>query len=191
MIYRILVDHRCHTYSICSDNVVNIRTLRLLAAESDFDIFERLLKLKRKGFTDLKGFEDALANVLGRKSFGKLERETIIRAWQTLSDDQPATGPCRDERDRRLRGASHGWLADVMNDRGLTAPDTKNPRLRYYFTERGWRVVGRHVSAEARRLGHLVKVIRQKNPRASQVAYSDEFQMAILQSRSRSKRVTI
>lgn len=84
------------------------------------------------------------------------------------------------ESERRLGGPGYGFLADVMQERGLRAPSTTNPRARYYFTERGWRAVGRHVAAEARRLGHVVRVVRQKNPTASRVIYRDELQVAIL-----------
>jgi hypothetical protein len=191
MIYRILVDNREHFSQISSDYIVTANTLRLLASDSDSDIFGHLLQLKHKGFPDIERFAEALANILGDKIFSRFKRETLIRAWQTLSDDRPAAAPWEDEEERTMGGAGYGWLADVMEDRGLTAPDTKNPRLRYYFIELGWRAIGRHVVAEARRLGHLVKVIRQKNPRESQIAFRDKFQIAILQKRKPSKRTKL
>jgi hypothetical protein len=92
--------------------------------------------------------------------------------------------PRSDGAERRLGGPGYGFLADVMDERGLRAPSTTNPRARYYFTERGWRAVGRHVAAEARRLGHVVRVLRQKNPTASSVIYRDELQVAILARRT-------
>lgn len=62
----------------------------------------------------------------------------------------------------------------------LSMPDVKNPRTRFYFTEKGWREIGRFVVAEARRVGHQVRVLRRKNPLRSQVVYQDQLQVAIL-----------
>jgi hypothetical protein len=86
--------------------------------------------------------------------------------------------------ERRLAGGSFGLLAGVMFARGLRSPNITNRRARFYFTERGWRKVGRHVTAEARRLGHVVKVIRRKEPERSQIIYRDPLQLAILAQKS-------
>ncbi len=76
--------------------------------------------------------------------------------------------------------------------RGLPAPRITNPRARFYFTELGWHLVGQHVYAEAVRRGHVVSVIRRREPPASQVVYRDEWQVAILpgdgRARHRSRR---
>jgi hypothetical protein len=86
---------------------------------------------------------------------------------------------------RRLQGAM-GELCDVMADLDLPSPSRlRNSRTRFYFTERGWQRVGRHVAAEAKRRGHTIKVIRRKNPRPSQVAFADEWQVALLPARGR------
>ena len=85
---------------------------------------------------------------------------------------------------RRLAGGSNGRLAVVMFARGLRSPSITNRRARFYFTERGWRKVGRHVTAEARRMGHVVKVIRCKEPDRSQVIYRDNLQLALLPRKS-------
>lgn len=82
--------------------------------------------------------------------------------------------------EERLTGASFGNLAAVMWERGLKAPDITNSRARFYFTEAGWRQVGRYVAAQARRDGHVVRVIRRKNPARSQVVYRDDLQLALL-----------
>lgn len=74
-------------------------------------------------------------------------------------------------------------LSDVMWRLRLRAPALTNPRARFYFTERGWQRVGRVVAAEARRRGHLVQVIRRKNPPRSQVVYRDADQVALLPGR--------
>jgi hypothetical protein len=81
---------------------------------------------------------------------------------------------------RRLVGGSFGPLADIMFVLGLRATPIGNRRARFYFTERGWSKVGRHVAAEARRFGHVVKVIRSKEPERSQVIYRDALQVALL-----------
>ena len=78
-------------------------------------------------------------------------------------------------------GGSHGrGLADHMYEIGLPAPYVANERTRFYFTEHGWDVYGRELAAEGRRRGHVVKVIRRKNPRRSQILYCDAVQLAIL-----------
>jgi hypothetical protein len=68
----------------------------------------------------------------------------------------------------------------VMNELGLKAPRLANRRARFYFTEVGWIKVGRHLAAEARRGGHVVKIIRRKEPDRSQVVFRDLLQVAIL-----------
>jgi hypothetical protein len=87
-------------------------------------------------------------------------------------------------------GGSHGkGLADHMYDLGLPAPYLTNERGRFCFTEHGWRTMGRKLAAEGRRRGHVVQVIRRKNPRRSQVLYRDAVQLAILPEPARLKRV--
>jgi len=85
-----------------------------------------------------------------------------------------------------LRGAGF-CLGDAME--GLPAPEgfrisggsgLRNRRARFYFTDQGWRRFGRHIAAEAKRRGHIVKVICRKNPRPSQIAYADRWQLALL-----------
>jgi hypothetical protein len=70
----------------------------------------------------------------------------------------------------------------------LNAPDISNRRARFYFTEAGWRQVGRIVAANARQQGRVVKVIRQKNPQASQIVYRDALQVAIIPVKHKPKR---
>lgn len=67
----------------------------------------------------------------------------------------------------------------------LKAPDINNERARFYFTERGWKLIGRHLAAMAVRHGHVVKIIRRKNPDRSQIVYEDELQVAILPMKRR------
>lgn len=76
-------------------------------------------------------------------------------------------------------------LGGVMWELHLPAPSISNSRSRFWFTERGWERFGREVAAEARRRGHVVKVIRRKNPRRSRIVFADEWQVAILPETAR------
>lgn len=82
---------------------------------------------------------------------------------------------------REMTGAGE-CFAEVMFLRGLRAPLIQNSRARFYFTERGWDQVGRFVAAHARKKGFLMRVIRRKNPPASQIVYQDALQIALLHS---------
>jgi len=84
-----------------------------------------------------------------------------------------------------LRGAGF-CLGDVMDqlpkpkEFRIRGGGLRNARARFYFTERGWRKFGREVAAEAKRRGHVVNIIRRKNPRPSRIVYADPWQVAIL-----------
>ena len=81
-----------------------------------------------------------------------------------------------------LRGAFMASIAvDAWDD--LTMPFLHNPRVRFWFTERGWRAYGLRVAAEARASGRPYRVIRRKNPARSLVIYRDEWQVALLPDR--------
>jgi hypothetical protein len=58
------------------------------------------------------------------------------------------------------------------------------PRVRFWFTERGWRAYGLRVAAEARASGRAFRVIRRKNPSKSRVIYRDDWQVALLPDRN-------
>jgi hypothetical protein len=73
-------------------------------------------------------------------------------------------------------------FGEIMFLRGLRAPLIQNLRARFYFTERGWDKVGRFVAGHARKKGFLMRVIRRKNPSASQILYRDALQIALLHS---------
>jgi hypothetical protein len=85
-----------------------------------------------------------------------------------------------------LRGAFTAGLCDVWDE--LPMPDVDDPRLRFWFTEEGWRRFGRSVCAKARADGHVVRVIRRKNPRSSEVAYRDAYQVALRPATERPRR---
>lgn len=71
---------------------------------------------------------------------------------------------------------------DEMNQLGLKPPRKLvcNPRARFFFTERGWQDVGRHLYSEARRRKLNPRIERRKNPKASEVVYGDTYQVALL-----------
>jgi hypothetical protein len=82
----------------------------------------------------------------------------------------------------RLMGAFNAGLADrAWGD--LPMPALSNPRVRFWFTERGWRAYGLRVAAEARASGRAFRVIRRKNPSKSMVIYRDDWQVALLPDR--------
>jgi len=65
----------------------------------------------------------------------------------------------------------------------LPMPMLSNPRVRFWFTERGWRAYGLRVAAEARASGRAFRVVRRKNPARSMVVYRDDWQVALLPDR--------
>ena len=82
----------------------------------------------------------------------------------------------------RLMGAFNAGVADeAWGD--LPMPVLSNPRVRFWFTERGWRAYGLRVAAEARASGRAFRVIRRKNPSKSMVVYRDDWQVALLPDR--------
>ncbi len=82
----------------------------------------------------------------------------------------------------QLMGAYNAGLADdAWGD--LPMPGLSNPRVRFWFTERGWRAYGLRVAAGARASGRPYRVIRRKNPSRSEVVYRDEWQVALLPGR--------
>jgi hypothetical protein len=82
----------------------------------------------------------------------------------------------------RLMGA---WNAGVAGEAwgDLPMPRVTNRRVRFWFTERGWRAYGLRVAAEARASGRAFRVIRRKNPPKSLVIYRDDWQVALLPDR--------
>jgi len=82
----------------------------------------------------------------------------------------------------RLMGAFNAGVAmGAWGD--LPMPGLANPRVRFWFTERGWRAYGLRVAAEARASCRPFRVIRRKNPPRSMVVYRDDWQVALLPDR--------
>lgn len=77
------------------------------------------------------------------------------------------------------------WAAGLAEDAwsDLPMPYLRNPRVRFWFTERGWRTFGLRVAAGARASGRTHRVLRRKNPPRSAVVYRDEWQVALLPDR--------
>jgi hypothetical protein len=73
-------------------------------------------------------------------------------------------------------------FSDQMIALGLKPPRklVQNPRARFFFTDRGWRDIGRHLYSEARRLKLSPRIERRKNPKASEIVYGDTYQVALL-----------
>jgi hypothetical protein len=103
--------------------------------------------------------------------------ESTIWVWSAESgavEVSPSPGP--------LMGAYQAEIAaDAWGD--LPMPFLSNPRVRFWFTERGWRAYGLRVAAEARASGRPYRVIRRKNPPKSMVVYRDDWQVALLPDR--------
>ena len=82
----------------------------------------------------------------------------------------------------RLVGAFYANVAvDEWGD--LPMPYLTNPRVRFWFTERGWRTYGLRVAAAAQASGRTYRVLRRKNPPKSMVVYRDDWQVALLPDR--------
>ena len=82
----------------------------------------------------------------------------------------------------RLMGAFNAGVADeAWGD--LPMPMLSNSRVRFWFTERGWRAYGLRVAAGARASGRAFRVVRRKNPSKSMVVYRDDWQVALLPDR--------
>jgi hypothetical protein len=82
----------------------------------------------------------------------------------------------------KLQGAMFACLGDFGD---LPAPRVTNPRVRFWFTEAGWREYGRHIIADARLSGRTYRLLRRKNPPRSAVVYRDRWQVALLPPRRR------
>lgn len=98
----------------------------------------------------------------------------VLASSRWLPDDESVA-------DGRLAGAFSAGVGAGWDD----LPFAHMPQVagRCWFTEAGWRRYGRQVAAEARRSGRVVRVVRRKNPRRSQVAYRDRWQLVLLPDR--------
>lgn len=180
MIYRILVDFRNHTEIVLrTELTLSRRSLERLSRVASPALAGRLSGLLNKTFVGEAALLDAARKAIGRELLQEHRTSILVAAQARYPETRKVAFPWRGHRGR-LHGPGYGWLANVMDEHGLVAPDVENRRARFYFTERGWERVGRHVVAEAGRLGHVVKVVRRKEPEVSRVVYEDELQVALL-----------
>jgi hypothetical protein len=76
-----------------------------------------------------------------------------------------------------LMGVTTEEVVDAWIDK-LSAPKSAIPsNARFYFTEYGWREIGKHVVAACQRSGQEYRVIAIKE-NAIDVVYQDEYQVA-------------
>jgi hypothetical protein len=78
--------------------------------------------------------------------------------------------------------------ADFSWTETLRGPDRDIPsNTRFFFTEKGWKEVGRHVVAECKRQGQEVRVISVKEASVN-VVWGDEYEIAAQPKTPRSKK---
>jgi hypothetical protein len=155
------------------------RSFEVLKRRLPSDVLQKTRPLKNKSFATENAFRTIVTRILGRRDSNAYLPVIVDCLVERLTQEQNVAIPWSQE-DQSITGASYGFLADVTHERGLRGPSITNLRARFYFTESGWEQVGRHVAAEARRLGHVVKVIRRKEPNLSEVVYRDDLQVAVL-----------
>jgi hypothetical protein len=87
--------------------------------------------------------------------------------------------------ERRLGGLVNSHLLGGVIVRLGTHPPKRfdSRRARFCLTEAGWQQAGRMIAVEARQRGHVVRVIRRKEPEGSQVVFREELQPAMPNSR--------
>lgn len=181
MIYRILVDFRNHTEVVLrAEYTLSRRSLEAISRTASPAVAGRLSGMAGKTFAGLKAFLDAAEKAIGGELLRAHRPAVLAAAHASYPETVKVALPWANQRYRRVSGAGYGRLADIMDEHGLHGPSLENRRARFYFTERGWEKVGRYVVAEAERLGHVVKVVRRKEPDTSRVIYEDELQVALL-----------
>ena len=80
------------------------------------------------------------------------------------------------------------WFSERMAAEGLRVPKTNiNPRTRFWFTEYGWKMVGKKIAADMNKVGAYVRIKKRKNPKRSDVYWCDPYQVALLPKRKGKK----
>ncbi|HZQ39583.1 MAG TPA: hypothetical protein VFA87_02280, partial [Rhizomicrobium sp.] len=183
--YRILIDDRCDTAILKTEYRLGRGASGLLGKYLPHKYAARIRSLEGQAFDQKDQLIQALERVVGPRRYSLVKDRLPDLVVEILCPERiNITEEWRYPEDRRRTGPGSGYLADVMVERGMNAPTIENSRARFYFTEKGWRTVGRHVAAEAKRLGHHVQVLKQKNPEPSRIVYADALQLAILPPRS-------
>lgn len=50
---------------------------------------------------------------------------------------------------------------------------------KFFFTEKGWKEVGKKLAGEAIRAGLQIKILKLKNPKRSEILYKDAMQVVV------------
>jgi len=127
-----------------------------------------------------RGSSSAPSDINVRKTGGVMIYRILIDQWFSLPNARNRDGLVIEGRMGGVAGGLFNGLGDTMDELGLPAPCITTRRARFYFTEIGWKRVGQALAADARRRGHVIRVIRRKRPRPSQIVYRDILQLAIL-----------
>ena len=180
MIYRILVDERRESRAFRDTYKLKTGASRALGKFLPRKCTAQVGALEGKSFDTLALLIEALQGRTGAKRYGLIAPFVPNQINISLAGDVKITTEWSNQEYRGHTGAGFGFLADVMVERGMDAPNIQNKRARFYFTKKGWQRVGRHVAAEAKRNGHHVQVLKRKNPEASQLVYADDLQVIIL-----------
>jgi hypothetical protein len=181
MIYRILIDFRYDFKMLTFSYRLKEGAARDLAKYLPNKFGTRVGALEGQIFERRALLVEALRAMVGPRRYSLIEAH--VRDLITCSEavgQVNATEEWKEQEDRVRSGPGYGILADTMDEYGLDAPAIQNTRARFYFTEKGWQAVGRHVAAEARRMGHTLQVLKQKNPDRSRIVYADHLQVAVL-----------
>src|SRR5271163_2178392 len=120
MIYRILVDHRRHAFTIryfpkrCF--VIDEQALGALACGNiaEREAARLLTRFGGTLFADKGAFIDAMFSTLGQDRFAVLEQRLVALTFRAYTDDKWISYPFDGENKRRLLGASFGRLAAIM-----------------------------------------------------------------------------
>ena len=104
--------------------------------------------------------------------------ETQHHVWAVPPDPAlPETGP------GRLAGVWQSGLSTEWWDEDLIMPHVRTARVRFWFTDAGWRRYGAPLAAHIRDQGIPLRVHRRKNPPRSEVVCQDVWQVALLPHR--------
>jgi hypothetical protein len=184
MIYRVVVDEREEFRRARMAFRLKRDAGRTLGKYLPRKYAARVDALEGQIFRKQEQLVEALQLLVGLRRYSLLAPHVSTQIEISYMETINGTAEWPDQADRGRTGAGFGFLADVMVEHGMIGPDIRNERARFYFTEKGWQAVGRYVAAEAKRNGHHVQVLKQKNPEASQIVYADDLQVAILPARS-------
>jgi dTDP-4-amino-4,6-dideoxygalactose transaminase len=75
---------------------------------------------------------------------------------------------------------THEAVNTMMLAAGLRVPSYIHPRAKFWFTELGYNVVGKEIVRFLSLKGENVRVLKKKNPKRSDVAWGDAYQLAVL-----------